>query len=735
MTTHEGAGRRNHVDERVALAVGIVAGMLAAAASAAPTGVRAVDVIVVALGVGAVVWASASAPWWALAAAAGVAAVVAVDPLAAVIGASAFGAALLIGIRRRDLGWLRALVAAVVANVLIRSELGGFLGLSALVGVATCAALFVLGLQRRPSRVRRRGWTAAAAVGVVGLAAVVVTGAATVVARSDVLLSSRTARQGIEALDEGDYEAAAELLGRAADGFGRADVRFGGALASSGRLVPVLSQNLRAAADLSAAAADSLAEASRALRDVAGQDRAVVGGTVDLDAIVAVEEPLLRVREAIAAMRAATREVRSPWLIAPVQDELADLEAEFDEKEPRLDDAIDAVRLAPAMLGVDGPRRYLILFTSPSEARGLGGFIGNYAEVVVDDGTFTVTELARRSELERYVRRNGASCGTCPEELLGRYGRFGFTTGPDGGVGDRVWSNLTMPAHFPYVAEAAADLYPQSGGSPVDGVIVMDPYVIAALMQYTGPIDVPELGVTVEPDDAAWFILHDQYALATDDRGAIDNPNRVDALESLGQSVVTGLLAGRLPPPEELAGVLAPLVDERRLLMWTAPAAERDLLARTGLLGALPETGDSGGFSVSVTNAGASKIDVFLRRTVDVSVEPAPDGGRRLVAEVTLTNTAPASGLPEYLIGNSVGLPDGSSRLFVTFYGPPRLVAATLDGEATGLEPSREAGWAAFGDFVDLRSGESARYRLEFDLPPGDAEGEPTVFEMPLATR
>ncbi len=735
MTTHERAGRRNRVDERAALVIGVVGGVLAAAGPAAPTGVQGVDAVVVTFAVAAVVWASASAPWWALAAAAGVAAVVAVDPLPAVIGGAAFGAALLIGVRRRDLGWLRAGVAAVAANVLIRSELDGFLGLSALVGITIGVALFGLGLRRRPAGVRRRGWTAAAAVGVLALAAVVVTGAATVVARSDVLLSSRTARQGIEALDAGDYEAAADLLGRAADGFARADGRFGGPLASSGRVVPVLSQNLRAAADLSAAAADSLAEASRALREVADQDRAVVGGTVDLDAIAAVEEPLLRVREAVAAMREATRGVRSPWLIAPVQDEIVDLEAEFDENAPRLDNAIAAVRLAPGMLGAEGPRRYLILFTSPSEARGLGGFIGNYAEVVVDDGTFAVTELARRSELERYVRRNGATCGACPDELLGRYGRFGLTTGPDGGVGDRAWSNLTMPAHFPYVAEAAADLYPQSGGRPVDGVLVMDPYVVAALMRYTGPIDVPELGVTVEPDDAAWFILHDQYTLATDVGGAIDNPNRVDALETLGQEVVTRLLAGRLPPPEELAGVLAPLVDERRLLVWTVPAAERDLLERTGLLGALPEPGDAGGFSVSVTNAGASKIDVFLRRTVDVSVEPAPDGGRRLVAEVTLTNTAPASGLSEYLIGNSVGLPDGSSRLFVTFYGPSRLVAATLDGEPTGLEPSREAGWAAFGDFVDLRSGESARYRLEFELPPGGAEVEPTVFEMPLATR
>ena len=53
----------------------------------------------------------------------------------AVVGFLGFAAGLWIGLRRRDLAVERAIVGAVAVNVLIRSELGGFLGLSAIIGI------------------------------------------------------------------------------------------------------------------------------------------------------------------------------------------------------------------------------------------------------------------------------------------------------------------------------------------------------------------------------------------------------------------------------------------------------------------------------------------------------------------------------------------------------------------------------------------------------------------------
>jgi hypothetical protein len=726
--------RRNRVDERVAIGIAAVSGVIAATAGAEPTGSAGVDAVLVFLSVAAVVWASASAPWWASASACGVGAAIALQPVVAAIGLVGFIAGLVVGLRRQDQPELRAVVGGIAANVLIRSELDGFFGLSALIGISVLGALFLLGLRRRPSTIRRYGWITIASVLGLAVVAMLGLGIAVLSARPDLTNASRQSQAAIDSLNAGDYEVAAQTLQQASSSFGRADNRLGGLVALPSRLIPIVAQNVVAGADLSGAAQEATADAAAALGLVDAESLRLVDGAVDLEAVSAVEAPLVRVQDALADLSVVADDVESPWLLDRVQQELADLEADLDDNEPRLQNAIDAVRLAPQMLGADGERRYLILFTTPSEARGLGGFVGNYAEVTADNGKVEVLTFARRSDLDA-VAKDGAVCTGCPQELLDRYGRFGLNSGPNGAVQNKVWTNITMPSHFPYVAESASILYPQSGGVPVDGVFVLDPYVVQELMQFTGPIDVPELGVTVEPDDAAQFIIEDQYLLAGNE-GHVD---RIDALQTLGERVVVRLLSGSLPRPAELSKVLSPLVEERRLLFWTDEAVEQDLLDRTGLLGSLPELGDDGGFSVSVTNASGSKIEIFLERTVDVRIEEDLSGNRELIADVTLTNGSPASGLPNYVIGNAVGLPDGWSRLFVSFYGPPSVVSVTLDGSPIEIEPATEAGWSAYGDFVDIPPGGTVHYTLVFALEPadpdsGDSNG-PVEWFQPLVAR
>ena len=742
--------RRNRVDERTALVIGIVGGMLAAASGARPTGSAGVDVVLIFVSATAVVWASASAPWWASASAAGVGAVIALNPILAAIGTLGFAGGLYVGIGRRDQSELRALTGAIAMNVLIRSELQGFLGLSAIIGVGVGAALLVIGVRRRPAAIRRYARLSLAGVGAAVAICVLASAVAGLSARPDVTQAGRQAKQAVDTLNEGDYEGAAALFEDASFGFARADSTFGGPFALPGQLLPGVAQNLAAGADLSAAAAGATADAAIALRQIDPESLRLSGGAIDLEAVRSVEAPLQRVQAALSALRATVDNTDSPWVAGPIREELDELRADFDDNEPRLQNAIDAVRLAPALLGGDGERRYLILFTSPAEARGLGGFVGNYAEISVNDGRIAVSEFARRSDLEDANRVDPAFCTACDEELLARYGGFGFNTGPNGAFGPRGWSNITMPAHFPYIAEAAHNLYPQNGGTPVDGVIVMDPYVIQALMEYTGPIEIPEFDATVRPRDAAQFILEDQYVLAEndDDPGRIDNAERIDALGTLADRVILRLLAGSLPTPPELAKDIGPLVAERRLLVWTDNEDEQDLLDRVGLLGAIPALDEAdGGFSVSVTNASGNKIEVFLDRQVNVEVQTEPNGLRKLVADVTFTNNAPVSGLPRYVIGNGIGLPSGSSRLFVTFYGPPLLAEIQLNGETTGVSPGAEAGWMGYAQYLELASGESAAYHLEFDLEPvavpvdidGGVESlplsTPTVWEQPLTQR
>ena len=186
-------------------------------------------------------------------------------------------------------------------------------------------------------------------------------------------------------------------------------------------------------------------------------------------------------------MADALNDADSPWLVEPADELLTSLSDELAENAPKLDNAIDAVDLAPALLGAEGPRVYLVLFTTPSEARALGGFPGNYAEITVDNGSFAMTAFGRVADLERAGVDAGARLAG-PAEFLAEYGRYGFDKDGNGLVGTAGWRNLTMTPHFPHVAEVAAQLYRQSAGKEIDGVMVMDPYVVQALLEYTGPI-------------------------------------------------------------------------------------------------------------------------------------------------------------------------------------------------------------------------------------------------------
>ena len=144
----------------------------------------------------------------------------------------------------------------------------------------------------------------------------------------------------------------------------------------------------------------------------------------------------------------ALSDADSPWLVEPADELLTSLSDELAENAPKLDNAIDAVDLAPALLGADGPRVYLVLFTTPSEARALGGFPGNYAEITVDNGSFAMTAFGRVADLERAGVDAGARLAG-PAAFLAEYGRYGFDKDGNGLVGTAGWRNLTDDAPLP----------------------------------------------------------------------------------------------------------------------------------------------------------------------------------------------------------------------------------------------------------------------------------------------
>ena len=105
------------------------------------------------------------------------------------------------------------------------------------------------------------------------------------------------------------------------------------AWAKPAQLVPIVAQNRTAAVELSATAAAASRAAGDALVLIDPDQLRLVDGQIDLAAIERIEQPFLDVQTAIDDLDATLDDVASPWLVAPLQDRLAELDEEIDDAE------------------------------------------------------------------------------------------------------------------------------------------------------------------------------------------------------------------------------------------------------------------------------------------------------------------------------------------------------------------------------------------------------------------
>ncbi len=190
-------------------------------------------------------------------------------------------------------------------------------------------------------------------------------------------------------------------------------------------------------------------------------------------------------------------------------------------------------------------------------------------------------------------------------------------------------------------------------------------------------------------------------------------------LEAITAQLINDVFGGDLPGPRALAATLGPAMAQGRVVVWSRHAEDQPLLRRLEIAGDLPAP-EVDGLAVVSTNAGANKLDAYLRRSVGYDAIVDEDTGRiQAAVTIRLANDAPTD-LPPDAGGNPFGLPPGTNRQYVSVYSPWELTAAELDGEATGMEPEHELGWNVFSRYVDIPPGREVELRLGFagEVPP-----------------
>lgn len=363
----------------------------------------------------------------------------------------------------------------------------------------------------------------------------------------------------------------------------------------------------------------------------------------------------------------------------------------------------------PRMLGSEGERRYLLLFGSPGEAREFGGFVGGYAVLSIDDGRLdligagSINDLVPVANLARLEDPN-----SYPIEYV---------------AADPVTfpQNLTSTPSISTISRAVSEIFPELYGAPIDGVVYIDPYALAAMTELSGPVTVEAIGEELIGDAIADFIFDGQYRLFD------GRDERFEAIGELAKATASAFSTADLPGPEELGRLLGPVARAGRLQVITYDAAENEFLEAVKLQRHFLAPTGIDSFAVVHTNATASKLDLFVYR--DVRYDVVLDDGR-LEATVDIELR---SEIPSDAPALTYGVTDGTNQVLLSLYSPHELTELLVDGEQHQFATHEEFGFFRYALFrVPLPANGTAQIRFELVGTAPPAPYRLGVWQQPL---
>lgn len=468
-------------------------------------------------------------------------------------------------------------------------------------------------------------------------------------------------------------------LRQAEAAFHRAHSRVSSPVMAPAGWLPAVGRQLRSVRDLSGSAEKVVAVGIEAVTAASAEfDRPQQTGPSRVELVRALSRISARSVQQLEGLRLGPSE----GLVGPLADARERFVREVDEARTALRKlAASGSALTPLLAG---PRRYLVFAANNAEMRAGGGMPLSYGVLEIRDGIFTLASMESVGSLPRVP--SGVSVDP---DLAAAWNPFNP---------NQAWFNTNMTPRFPATAEALSRMWGAIGRGSVDGVMLVDPVALKAILGSTGPVSVP--GGTVSADTVVKDVLHDQY------RGvAVGDLRRRDRLSDISVATIRAANGGL--DVSRLGQDLYAAIRGRHLLAWSSRAEEQQGWKAMGADGTLA----SDSMMVSVLSRGGNKLDQFL--DVDASLEVA---GREATLSLELTNRTPA-GEPPYVLGYfqflkvppgtytgiaTVNLPEGSELLDAGAFLP-----RGQDGP-TGVVVSP----------VQLKAGESKQLAVRFRLPP-----------------
>lgn len=380
--------------------------------------------------------------------------------------------------------------------------------------------------------------------------------------------------------------------------------------------------------------------------------------------------------------------------------------------------------LISKMLGSIRPQKYLLLFENNSEMRATGGFVGSYGILDIENGKVKNLTID---------------------------GIFN----PDGQLKEKIvppmpiqkisasWSmhDANWFADYPTSAKKIALLYEKTGGPTVDGVIAVTPEAIKKLLLITGPIEMPEFGVTITADN---FVAETQNQVENLYDKEENRPKKI--LSALAPILIERTLQSDALDQETRAAKLLGLIQvgeeslrEKHILIYHQDETIESMLQKRGWGGEVIQNATGDYLSVINSNINGYKTDAVVEENIKLETEIQTNG--RIINTLTIHrkhnggneaydwyNRVNADYMRVYVPKGSILLE--SSGGTVEEYNPPMdYTSFKVDADVSAIEKTikidadsgtqifEEAGKTVFGNWVYVSPQEEVTVVYKYELP------------------
>ena len=350
----------------------------------------------------------------------------------------------------------------------------------------------------------------------------------------------------------------------------------------------------------------AISDAGQELADLAGQilkpSTGGQSGRTLLTVLALTSRSIVKVRADLDRAEKAAARVDITVLPAGQQGTLIKARGTITSALSAIDEFALLVPVLTDVLGGNGTRTYLIEQVNPAELRPGGGFIGTYSVLQTNRGALKLIKTGPSPDLSE------------PRALVGQPG-YVVPPGPfhESLLLTQSWSFMDSNFYpdFPSNAKAAEGFAQPRLGAHIDGVISMDPYMVAKMLELTGPLPVPGYGITVDGKNFIPLVI--QHDLAQ------------DAIHKAILSAIAGPLMSRLStlPADRWPALLRALNDlaaARHLQAYFNNVTVENELNQIGWSGTLNPIGIRDYMMEVESNLGATKANYFVTRHFTVEL-------------------------------------------------------------------------------------------------------------------